>query len=359
MKPTVSIILPVFNAESTIDRCMETILTQSLHGIEVLCVNDGSTDGTGEALSRWEKQDERVHVLRFEENNGNFPAVKAGILKSTGEYVMFVDSDDRLPPGACENAVRLIRKYEADILQFGVRINAPSAEAESIWRNNLSSNEWTSEGVNILYDCYSLHRFRFVIWNKIYRGDVCRAAAASMPDLRISINADILQTFFFLYYARTFRSVTDGPYYEYFIGNGIWTQAPTAKQFEKVCKASAILPAIEEFLRQENALENHRFLLESIDISIKNGVLSKLLALPEITKETIDLAVKTWGSEVLYDFIRYTGLLDVKCPSRENLVPTLTDRIRTGNRRSTSAGKTTLTVGGLNTAQPAGGMRPT
>ena len=109
-----------------------------------------------------------------------------------------------------------------------------------------------------------------------------------------------------------------------------------------------------------SSLKRYTQALGQLFVAMALGMgLSKLLALPEITKETIDLAVKTWGSEVLYDFIRYTGLLDVKCPSRENLVPTLTDRIRTGNRRSTSAGKTTLTVGGLNTAQPAGGMRPT
>jgi len=335
MKPTVSIIIPAYNAEATLDRCLESVLTQSLREIEVLCVNDGSTDGTGEALSRWEKQDERVHVLRFEENNGNFPAVKAGILKSTGEYVMFVDADDRMLPGACENAVRLIGKHDVDILQFSIKVNVSSGKDEAKWQKFLASREWTSEGIKILYDCYSLRRFPFVIWNKIYRGDVCRAAGASMPDLRVSLDADLLQTYFFLYYAKTFRSVTAGPYYEYFIGNGIWTQAPTAKQFADLCAASAIRPAIEDFLRRENALENHRFLLESLKIKIKNGVLKKFLALPEITKETIDLAVKSWGSEMLYDFIKATGLLDVKCKTRYRLATGLVEESRKQRNKTT------------------------
>ena len=358
MNPTVSIIIPAYNAEATLDRCLESILTQSLREIEVLCINDGSTDRTGEILTRWEKQDERVHGIRFEENKGNSLAVKTGILKSTGEYVMFVDSDDVLLPGACENAVRLIREYRVDILRFGVEVNAPYATLKSIWQKNLASRELTSEGISILYDCFMFRRFPHSIWNKIYRGDLCRVAGAAMPDLCISQAADVLQSFFFLYYAKTFRSVTEGPYYEYFVGNGISTHAPTAKQFAELCASSAILPAIEGFLRRENALEKNRFLLESIEIEIKSAVLNKFLTLPEITKETIDLVVKNWGSEVLYDFIKATGLLNVKCESRKNLVPALVNQIRKQNRPTTSVREITLSVGGKSAAQPVPGVCP-
>lgn len=328
MKPTVSIIIPAYNAEATLDRCLESILTQSLRDIEVLCINDGSKDGTKEVLMRWEKRDGRVRVWQLETNVGIVPAENLGIRASTGKYVMFADADDRLLPGACENLVRLIEKYDVDILQFGIKFNAAPGTDEASWQNYLASNEWTSEGIDILYDCFSMHRFNHYIWNKIYRGDVCRAAGAAMPDLPISFPADILQTFFFLYYAKTFRSVTDGPYYEYYIGNGISTQKPTAKKFADLCAGSAILPALEEFLQKENALENNRFLLEAIRIHMRVVVQDTLLALPEITPGIMDLAVKTWGNELLYDFIKATGLLDVKCKSRYQLVPALFEQYR-------------------------------
>ena len=168
-----------------------------------------------------------------------------------------------------------------------------------------------------------------------------------MPDLRVSFPADVLQTFFFLYYAKTFRSVPDGPYYEYSVGNGISTSSPTAQKFSALCAGSAILPAIEDFLKRENALENNRFLLDAIRIHIQSGALNELLKLPEITKETIDLAVKSWGSEVLYDFIEATGLLDVQCKSRCKLVPALVDQIREQQKDAPpSAGGITLSVGG-------------
>ena len=346
MKPTVSVIIPAYNAAATLDRCLESILTQSLQEIEVLCVNDGSTDETRDVLQRWQERDKRVRICTFAENQGLVPALKAGILASTGEYVMFVDADDRLLPGACENAVRLIREHAVDILQFSVKVKAlyPGID-ESEWQKRFAAKEWSSEGSNILYDCFSMHRFLYYVWNKIYRGEVCRTAAAAMPDLRITFPADVLQTFFFLYFAKTFRSVPDGPYYEYSVGNGISTSSPTAQKFSALCAGSAILPAIEDFLKKENALENNRFLLDAIRIRIQSGALSELLMLPEITRETIELAVKSWGSEVIYDFIKETGLLDVKCKSRYRLVYALADQIRKQNMPPKPGGwGTTLSV---------------
>ena len=358
MNPTVSIIIPAYNAEATLDRCLESILTQSLRDIEVLCINDGSTDGTGEVLNRWEKRDGRVRVRQLEENLGLLPAENVGIRASTGKYVMFADADDRLLPGACENLVRLIEKYDVDILQFGIKFNAAPGTDEASWQNYLVSNEWTSEGIDILYDCFSMHRFNNYIWNKIYRGEVCRAAGASMPDIRIPLLSDVLQIFFFLYYAKTFRSVTDGPYYEYYIGNGISTQKPTAKKFANLCGSSVILPVIKEFLQKENALDNNRFLLEAIRIKIQTAVTDNLLTLPEITKETIDVVVKNLGCEVLYDFIEATGLLNVKCKSRYQLVPALVNQLRKQISSTTTAGETVIPVGGQHAAKPAGAMQP-
>lgn len=348
MNPTISIIVTLYNAATTLDRCLESILTQSLREIEVLCVNDGSTDGSQAILEQWSRRDSRVRIRQLEENMGILPATNLALRESTGEYIMFVDADDRLLPGACENAVRLIRKHGVDVLQFGVRVKAvlPGLDVTSR-QKDFSQKECASEGLNILYDCFSMYRFRTYIWNKIYRGEVCRTACAAMPDLPISLPADMLQTFFFLYYAKTFRSVPDGPYYEYSIGNGISTSSPTAKQFAARCRASVILSAIEDFLKRENELENNRFLLETIRTHLMTGVVNELLALPEITKENIELAAEHWGSEVLYEFIKETGLLDVRCRSRHKLVPALVDQIQNQQKEAPpSAGGITLSVGG-------------
>ena len=345
MSPVISIIIPAYNAEATLARCLNSVLTQSLRDIEVICVNDGSTDGSIEILRQFVAHEARLHVYSFEKNYGTVIATKLALLNAKGKYVMFVDSDDVLLPGACEKLARLIEEYDVDVLQFGIKVTTlPGADTTGFDRL-IRPQPMTSEGDSILYDCYALHRFTHNIANKIFRGDLCRAAAASMPDLGIRQFADLYLAFFFLYRAKMFRSVAD-IYYEYMFGNGISTCSPNEKQFADLCASSAILPAIEGFLKRENALDKKRFLLDAIGIILKSDVVNKLLTLPEITKETIDLAVKSWGSEAVYDFIKATGLFDVTCQTRYNLIPTLVNQIRQQqNRPSVSAAGRTLSVG--------------
>ena len=344
-KPTVSIIIPIYNAEATLARCLNSVLTQSLRDIEVICINDGSTDGTVELLRQFVVHEARLHVYFFEKNYGVVAACKMGLLNAKGKYVMFVDSDDVLLPGACENLVRLIGEYDVDVLQFGIKVTAQPGTDISGFEKLIRQESLISEGDRILYDCYALHRFPHNIFNKIYRREVCRTAVETMPDIFIKQFTDLYLTFFFLYHAKAFQSVPDGPFYEYFFGNGVSTRSPDAKQFAELCACSAILPAIEWFLKRDNVLDKNRLLLDSIEIVLKSDVVNKLLTMPEITQETIDLTVKSWGNGVIYDFLKATGVLDVKRESRYKLVTMLVEQILKQNRPSASANATTISVG--------------
>jgi hypothetical protein len=118
--------------------------------------------------------------------------------------------------------------------------------------------------------------------------------------------------------------VVEGPYYEYrFFGAGVFSAPPTATQFEQMCATSEILPLIEEFLRDRHEYSALRFLLDSIGIVLRCGVLDKLMGLPEITEDTIRLGVEHWGSDLIYDFIRETGLLNAPCGNRYGMVTKL------------------------------------
>ena len=328
MTPVLSIIIPFHNAEATLARCLESVLTQSYREIEVVCINDGSTDGSMAVLRQCAAKDSRIRKYVFEKNYGIVISIKMALLNAKGKYIMFVDADDRMLPGACENAVRLIEEHGVDILQFAMNITVANGADISGFLRNFQYKPMASEGSNLLYDCYTLHRFPHNYYNKIFRGEICRKAVETMPDLNIRQFADLYLAFFFLYYAKTFRSVADGPYYEYSFGNGISTREPDEKQFADLCASSAILPAIEWFLKRENALEQNQFLLDAIGTILKMDVVNKLLMLPEITKETVELAVKSWGSEVIYDFLAETGLFDIPCTSRYQLIPALVDQIR-------------------------------
>lgn len=111
----ISVIVPVYNAEAYLSRCMESILNQTYRDIRVICVNDGSTDGTGEMLEEFARRDGRVKVV-CRTNSGLSASRNAGLELAEGEYVMFVDADDWLDGHACADAVEAMERREADIV---------------------------------------------------------------------------------------------------------------------------------------------------------------------------------------------------------------------------------------------------
>ena len=92
--PKVSVVLPVYNVEPYIDRCIESLQAQTMDELEFIFVDDCSTDGSMEAIERWATTDDRVRILRNEQNLGSGPSRNRGIEAACGYYLSFVDPDD-------------------------------------------------------------------------------------------------------------------------------------------------------------------------------------------------------------------------------------------------------------------------
>ena len=91
--PKVSVIVPVFNSEDLLGNCLESIENQSLKDIEIICVDDGSSDGSFDILKQFSSKDARFKIYQ-QENSGAGSARNRGIEESSGEYILFVDSDE-------------------------------------------------------------------------------------------------------------------------------------------------------------------------------------------------------------------------------------------------------------------------
>lgn len=109
----VSIIVPVYNAAKYIEECVLSILNQTYRNIEVILVDDGSDDESIMICDRWQKKDNRVQVVH-QKNTGVSGARNTGIEKSSGEWIVFLDSDDKMDPQAIENALLLAKKNSCD-----------------------------------------------------------------------------------------------------------------------------------------------------------------------------------------------------------------------------------------------------
>lgn len=117
-RPLISVIVPVYNIKEYLPRCVESVLQQSYRNLELILVDDGSTDGTGALCDALSKTDERIRVYH-KENGGSSSARNLGISKAQGKYLGFVDSDDYISADMYERLVKALEEKGAGIAQIG------------------------------------------------------------------------------------------------------------------------------------------------------------------------------------------------------------------------------------------------
>jgi glycosyltransferase involved in cell wall biosynthesis len=116
-KPITSVIIPVYNTEKYVKEALLSIIEQTLRDIEIIVVNDGSTDKSGLIIEELAKEDERIHVIN-RNNGGQSSARNLGTAAARGEYLYYMDSDDFLEPDALESCFESCRKSDSDFLFF-------------------------------------------------------------------------------------------------------------------------------------------------------------------------------------------------------------------------------------------------
>lgn len=119
-KGLVSIVLPIYNVEKYLDRCMNSVVNQSYKNLEIIMVDDGSKDASCQICDEWQMKDNRVKVIH-KENQGLGMARNTGIENATGEYICFVDSDDYIALDTIERLYSVVSKEDADVVTYGYR----------------------------------------------------------------------------------------------------------------------------------------------------------------------------------------------------------------------------------------------
>ena len=118
MEIKISVIIPVYNAESYLKRCLESIINQSYSNLEIILVNDGSQDTSGEIIDNYAANDSRIIVIH-KENGGIGSAYKVAFEKMSGDYISFIDSDDYVTLNFYEEIIEQLYKHRPDIVHFG------------------------------------------------------------------------------------------------------------------------------------------------------------------------------------------------------------------------------------------------
>ena len=119
MSDLISVIVPVYNASKYLDQCIESILTQTYKKLEIILIDDGSTDSSREICMNYRKRDTRIHFIS-QKNGGSVAARKAGIEAANGKFIGFVDSDDYIEPNMFENLYSKIKEFNVDFVHSGM-----------------------------------------------------------------------------------------------------------------------------------------------------------------------------------------------------------------------------------------------
>lgn len=209
MQPMVSIIVPIYNAEQYLRRCVDSILNQEYTDYELLLVNDGSTDASGDICEEYRDRDPRVIVIQ-KENTGVSDSRNRALDRARGKYLQFLDSDDWITPDATRLFVRAAEEYGCDMVisdfyrVVGERLS-PKGDIEE--EGVLTREEFAAHMMENPADFYY-----GVLWNKLYRRDIVEEHKLRM-DTDISWCEDFMFNLEYIRYAKVFYALHAPIYY--------------------------------------------------------------------------------------------------------------------------------------------------
>lgn len=131
VKDKISIIIPIYNAEEYLRKCLDSVMNQSYTNLEIICVDDGSTDHSRNIIEEYKQRDERVCAI-FKENGGQNSARKLGLEYAVGSRVMFVDADDCIDADMCEKLLECCRTYHVNVAGCGIKKEEANGTARNI-----------------------------------------------------------------------------------------------------------------------------------------------------------------------------------------------------------------------------------
>lgn len=209
----ISIIVPVYNVEQYLPRCIESLICQTYHNIEIILIDDGSPDKSGEICDEYARHDKRIVVIH-KENGGLSDARNRGLDIAKGDYIMFVDSDDWIEENSCETLCQLVLEYDADIVVFGLNTVFSSGKTT---RSKKGLTGLVNKNMCMKFLMYNVSQggvFNYA-WNKLYSSQLFK-------DLRFPIGrlAEDQDTTYKLIHKSQRIYVTNQALYNYYQRDG-------------------------------------------------------------------------------------------------------------------------------------------
>lgn len=206
----ISVIIPVYNVEQYLKRCLESVINQTYKNIEIICINDGSTDKSLNILENYKTQDNRIKVFN-QENKGLSETRNRGINLAEGKYIFFIDSDDWLELNALESLMSKIILEEIDIVIGGINKVYFNKKIKVVLncnsKNIYNPSEYIESAINE-------KKFVVNVWNKLYKKEILLKNKIKFKEGRLY--EDFLFTLQYLLKCRKIY-ITENIVYNYFL----------------------------------------------------------------------------------------------------------------------------------------------
>lgn len=187
MKPEISVIIPVYNGEKSVSKAIESVISQTITNIEIIIVNDGSTDNTAEIIDKYASSDIRIKVIDKKTNEGLSPARNSGMKEVTSDYFTFLDADDYFEPDAFEKMLAASRGADITVTGFFHDTLDDNGELSVSVENRSGKNLFADSKKDIIGNMAMLDEKRLFAftWNKLYKKSFIDAAGILFSDQQL------------------------------------------------------------------------------------------------------------------------------------------------------------------------------
>ena len=194
--PMFSIIIPIYNCEQFLDRCIKSILNQTYNDFEIILVNDGSTDDSGKICDKYKKENKKIIVIH-KENAGVSAARNDGLKKATGKYVTFLDSDDYIESNYLEYANDIFNNYDIDLLNTGFFSEVEDENGNKTYDLITAFEKEYKNYKEILNDLVYLWdtHMLYNIWNKFYLNEIIKKYEIHFSDKNFGEDMEFNQNY--------------------------------------------------------------------------------------------------------------------------------------------------------------------
>lgn len=195
MEPLLSIIVPIYNVEKYLERCIDSIINQTYKNLEIILVDDGSKDASGIIADTYASKDDRIKVIH-KENGGLSDARNHGLDQARGNYIIFIDSDDFIDSSMCEILFTTAEKYSSDIVSCNYYIFHAENHI-SVHPMSIQEDEKVFSGIDILkYYLIKTEPFDLnIVCNKIFKADLFNSKDGQIRFPKGRVQEDNFTTF--------------------------------------------------------------------------------------------------------------------------------------------------------------------